>query len=123
MRRTKIFVTAASAILIGGGLIAGSTLTYPAARPDDQDSSQVERGRYLTTVADCQGCHTVPDGKQLFAVGRPIETPFGTLVSPNITPDRDTGIGAWSDDEFDAAVHEGRGRNGILLFPAMPYPA
>ena len=51
------------------------------------------------------------------------QTPFGTLVGPNITPDPNAGIGAWTDDEFVAALHDGRGRGGIRLFPAMPYPA
>src|SRR5208282_2737200 len=51
------------------------------------------------------------------------QTPFGTLVAPNITPDRDAGIGAWTDDEFVAALRDGRGRGGSRLYPAMPYPA
>ena len=81
-----------------------------------------ERGRYLATAADCAACHTKPGGKP-FAGGAVLDTPFGTLVGPNITPDRDAGIGAWTDDEFVAALQEGRGRGGIRLFPAMPYPA
>ena len=52
-----------------------------------------------------------------------LATPFGTLVGPNITPDPDAGIGAWTDDEFVAALHDGRGRGGVRLYPAMPYPA
>ena len=66
-----------------------------------QDFATLERGRYLVTVADCGSCHTVPGSDHAFAGGRPIETPFGTLAAPNITPDRETGIGAWTDDEFD----------------------
>lgn len=89
---------------------------------DPQDFASVERGRYLADAADCKSCHTVPGSNQPFAGGRPIETPFGTLVAPNITPDRDTGIGAWTDDEFDAAVRQGRTRNGSYLYPAMPFP-
>jgi len=87
-----------------------------------QDFAAVERGRYLADAADCKSCHTVPGSDRLFGGGRPIETPFGTLVSPNITPDRETGIGSWTDDEFDAAVRHGRRRDGAYLYPAMPYP-
>lgn len=87
-----------------------------------QDFSRIERGRYLTTLSDCAGCHTAPGGKP-FAGGVALQTPFGTLIAPNITPDTDTGIGNWSDDEFVSALQDGRGRNGTRLYPAMPYPA
>jgi mono/diheme cytochrome c family protein len=82
----------------------------------------VERGRYLATAADCAGCHTAnPD--QPFAGGVAIATPLGTLVTPNITRDAATGIGAWSDEEFYRALHEGVGRSGENLYPTMPYTA
>lgn len=87
-----------------------------------QDFSAVERGRYLANAADCGSCHTIPGSNHPLSGGRPIETPFGVLVSPNITPDRETGIGAWTDDEFDAAVRRGVRRDGKRLYPAMPYP-
>lgn len=87
-----------------------------------QDFAEIERGRYLVNAADCGSCHTVPGSNQPFAGGRSIETPFGNLISPNITSDRDTGIGTWSDDEFDAAVRQGRQRGGGRLYPAMPFP-
>ena len=89
---------------------------------DLQDFAAVERGRYLANAADCGSCHTVPGSDQPFAGGRTIETPFGILVSPNITPDRETGIGAWTDDQFDAAVRLAACRNGARLYPAMPFP-
>jgi mono/diheme cytochrome c family protein len=94
-----------------------------AARSDPQDFTQIERGRYLAVASDCASCHTVPGSGQPFAGGRAIETPFGNIVAPNITPDRETGIGAWSDDEFDAALRRGIGRDGSRLYPAMPYNA
>jgi mono/diheme cytochrome c family protein len=94
-----------------------------AGQSDPQDFTQVEKGRYLTTAADCTGCHTVPGSHRSFAGGRAIETPFGNITSPNITSDRDTGIGAWSDDEFDAAVRKGVRPDGSRLYPAMPYTA
>jgi mono/diheme cytochrome c family protein len=78
------------------------------------------RGEYLTRAADCEACHTSKDG-QRFAGGRPFVLPFGTLYSPNITPDVDTGIGSWSDADFLRALHRGIARNGTRLYPAFPY--
>jgi mono/diheme cytochrome c family protein len=88
---------------------------------DKQDFRQIERGRYLAIVGDCAACHTLPEGNHALAGGRPIETPFGNILAPNITPDRRTGIGAWTDDEFVNAMQKGTGRNGTHLYPAMPY--
>jgi hypothetical protein len=90
---------------------------------DSQEFSRIERGRYLATASDCISCHTVPDSGRPFAGGRAIETPFGDIVAPNITPDLATGIGAWSDEQFDAALRDGIGRTGARLYPAMPYTA
>src|SRR6516164_5882532 len=73
-------------------------------QPSGQDFSQIERGRYLAIIADCGACHTDPNTGVEFGGGRAIETPFGKVLASNITPDSETGIGAWSDDEFDAAV-------------------
>jgi mono/diheme cytochrome c family protein len=93
---------------------------YPTV--DSQSFDRIERGRYLAVLGDCAACHTAPGGKP-FAGGLALETPFGKLLAPNITPDRETGIGAWTDGEFLAAMHDGRGRDGRFLYPAMPYPA
>jgi mono/diheme cytochrome c family protein len=92
-----------------------------AAGIDDQSFDQVERGRYLNIAGNCAGCHTLPGSGHELAGGRILETPFGSLLSPNITPDPVTGIGAWTDDEFVNAMTKGTGRNGTHLFPAMPY--
>jgi mono/diheme cytochrome c family protein len=99
----------------------GASLSIAGAA-DMQDFSAVERGRYLVQAADCGSCHTVPGSSHPFAGGRTIETPFGVLAAPNITSDRETGIGGWTDEEFDAAVRNGRSRNGARLYPAMPFP-
>ena len=80
------------------------------------------RGEYLTRAADCAACHTAPGGKQ-FAGGRAFKLPFGTLYSPNITADKETGIGDWSDDDFFRALHKGIGKDGKYLYPAFPYPS
>jgi len=91
------------------------------AQAADTSASRVARGRALATAGDCVACHTADKGKP-FAGGRPIETPFGVIYSPNITPDRDTGIGGWSDEQFYRAMHEGVGPSGRHLYPAFPYP-
>ena len=88
--------------------------------PELANASIVARGEYLATAADCKACHTVPGGVP-FAGGRAFALPFGTLYTPNITPDKETGIGAWSDAEFLRAVHRGIGRDGQRLYPAFPY--
>ncbi len=93
-----------------------------AAFADSQNFDRIERGRYLAVLADCGACHTSPGGEP-FAGGLALQTPFGTLVAPNITPDRETGIGNMTEAEFLAALHDGRGHNGRRLYPAMPYPA
>jgi mono/diheme cytochrome c family protein len=97
-------------------------LTNVAIAQGTQSFDRVERGRYLAVLSDCAACHSKPGG-QPFAGGLGLETPFGTLVAPNITPDRETGIGDLTNDEFLAALHDGRGHNGKRLYPAMPYPA
>lgn len=84
-------------------------------------SNQIATGRYLVRAGDCVSCHTTPGGAP-FAGGRYLPTPFGALSVPNITPDRDTGIGAWSDEDFYHALHEGIGRHGEYLYPAFPFP-
>jgi hypothetical protein len=89
---------------------------------DPQNFAQIEKGRYLASAGDCIACHTIPQTGSPFAGGRSIETPFGNIVSANITPDMETGIGAWSDDQFDDAVRRGVRPNGARLYPAMPYP-
>jgi mono/diheme cytochrome c family protein len=100
-----------------------TTIASSASGGDPQEFGQIERGRYLAILSDCGSCHTVPGSNQPLAGGRPIETPFGNIVAPNITPDSETGIGSWSDDQFDAAVRKGLRRDGSRLYPAMPYNA
>jgi mono/diheme cytochrome c family protein len=90
------------------------------APPSIAGTDMVARGEYLTRAADCVACHTAPGGKP-FAGGMAFPLPFGSLYSTNITPDKDTGIGAWSDEDFVKALHEGVGRDGKHLYPAFPY--
>jgi mono/diheme cytochrome c family protein len=85
-----------------------------------RQTSLLERGKYLTEAADCVVCHTAPGGKE-YAGGFPFKLPFGTMYSTNITPDPETGIGKYTDQEFLDAMHRGIRRDGARLYPAMPY--
>ena len=80
----------------------------------------IARGKYLLIAADCAACHTVPGGKPL-AGGFAFHMPFGTIYSTNITADKETGIGGWSDDDFVRALHRGVAKDGAHLYPAFPY--
>jgi len=82
----------------------------------------IEAGRYLAVTADCIACHSTKGGKP-FAGGLTMATPIGLLYSSNITPDRETGIGKYSLNDFDRAVRHGITPNGTTLYPAMPYPS
>ena len=101
----------------------GAYPVYPAI--DYGTGAQAEairRGEYLTRLGDCIACHTIakPDAAA-FAGGLPIPTPFGTFYTPNITPHEKTGIGAWSQEEFIRAMHDGIRSDGSNSFPAFPY--
>lgn len=96
-----------------------ASLSAAYAQPE---YDQIERGRYIATLGDCTACHTA-DASKPFAGGIKLETPFGALVGANITPDRETGIGNWSFDDFQRAMSEGIGHNGKRLYGAMPFTA
>jgi mono/diheme cytochrome c family protein len=85
-------------------------------------SEVLRRGAYLARAGNCMGCHTTAGGAE-FAGGRGVETPFGVVVAPNITPDAKTGIGHWTAGEFWRSLHHGRSKDGRLLYPAFPYPS
>jgi mono/diheme cytochrome c family protein len=123
-RARRIAVLAAASLAVASSVIVAAkaqTNQYGTSL-DPQNFTQIEQGRYLTVAGDCASCHTVPGSGHPFAGGRAIETPFGVVVGANITPDRETGIGAWSDELFLSALREGKGHGGQLLYPAMPYP-
>ncbi|KAA0070057.1 cytochrome c [Rhodanobacter sp. T12-5] len=84
------------------------------------DPALIAKGEYLATVGDCAGCHTAQGGAR-YAGGRSLATPFGDIPVPNITPDRETGLGDWSFENFWQALHAGKGRHGELLYPAFSY--
>ena len=85
------------------------------------DGALVKRGEYLVTAGDCVACHTNPGGEK-FAGGLYIPTPVGKISTPNLTPDKETGIGSWTDDQFYRAFHEGIDNEGHYLYPVFPFP-
>jgi mono/diheme cytochrome c family protein len=122
MRRALAAVLVVVAVVIVGVLAfvfwpapAPPAVAAPAATPQ-----LIARGAYVATAADCIACHTA-EGGQPYAGGRAFKLPFGTIYSPNITPDRETGIGGWTDGQFLRAVHKGIDDRGRELYPAFPY--
>jgi mono/diheme cytochrome c family protein len=131
----------AIAIVVPAGGLAYLYLRKPAQAPPSDikvamTPERIERGKYLFEgIADCDGCHSqrdftrvigpvVPAGRGRGVVMSEIvpELP-GTVVAPNLTPDAETGLGAWTDGEKVRAIREGIGRDGRALFPMMPYQA
>ena len=102
------------------------SLRYPQYPPvkieAGADRAQIERGEYLVKLGDCMACHTDTkhDGAP-FAGGLRIDTPYGAIFTPNISPDKDTGIGSWSDDQFVTAMREGISPDGSYYYPVFPY--
>jgi mono/diheme cytochrome c family protein len=98
------------------GLLAAVSILSAAHAAGDL----IARGKYLATLGDCASCHTRPDAPA-FTGGIAFRTPFGTLYSTNITPDREIGIGKWSAEDFYRAMHLGIRPDGAHLYPAFPY--
>lgn len=115
---------AVGAVGLGAALLGARTTIAPVTRPDASvyTAATIERGRQLAALGNCVGCHTTPGGAPL-AGGRALETPFGVIHSTNLTPDVDTGLGAWSFSAFQRAMREGVSRDGHRLYPAFPYTA
>lgn len=116
--------SASSIVLAGRLALTGIGLVHLPVYAQEQsakpDPAIVERGEYLARAGDCIACHTAPEGA-LFAGGRAMPTPFGTIYTSNITPDPETGIGNWTADDFYKTMHSGRFPDGGLLYPAMPF--
>src|SRR5271165_1928367 len=122
----KRLLIAIAALVVLGILGFGALAWRPAIAPTSPPAAQsfapdlVARGETLASAGFCADCHTAKGG-QKFAGGYPMQTPFGVISSSNITPEPETGIGAWSEAAFQRAMHEGVARDGSLLFPAFPY--
>jgi mono/diheme cytochrome c family protein len=108
------------AVIVGAAIAYVMQGRHEGAPPATLDAAAVARGQYLVRAGNCLSCHTPPDGKP-YAGGRAIPTPFGTLYSSNITPDPDTGLGAWTSADFWRALHDGVSKDGSFLYPAFPY--
>ena len=126
--RKALLIPAATLLL---GLLASAGLALAQSAPASAvaqapttapapAATKVQQGEYLARAGDCISCHSVPGG-QPFAGGLRLNTPFGYLLSPNITPDKETGIGDWSADDFARAVQRGVNVRGHYLYPAMPF--
>lgn len=123
MRFGRIFLGLTVLVLIAvGGFVAYAWKSeIPAQEAQPQiDPALRARGEQLAAIGNCVTCHTAPGGKP-FAGGLALETPFGTIHSTNITPDRNSGIGAWSEAAFGRSMREGVDREGNHLYPAFPY--
>jgi mono/diheme cytochrome c family protein len=121
----RVLVLLGIVLLIFCGVLAYAlvpTHTRLITRSGAADAASIERGRYLAVAGDCTACHTAPGG-QAFAGGLPLGSPVGTIYSTNITPDKKTGIGTYTLDDFDRAVRHGIDQDGGTLYPAMPYPS
>jgi alcohol dehydrogenase (quinone), cytochrome c subunit len=100
-------------------MLAGLSVSAFAA---DDEQALITKGEYIARAGDCVACHTAPGGKP-FAGGLPITADFGTIFTTNITPDKEHGIGNYTEEQFSAAVRDGIRADGAHLYPAMPYPS
>ncbi len=120
----RILIALLLVIVIAAGGAVAYALRHPALDPVSPPAAfapdLVEKGELLAAIGDCTVCHTAPGGEP-YAGGLALPTPFGTIHSTNITPDAETGIGAWSRDAFRRAMHQGVDREGGYLYPAFPY--
>lgn len=117
-------LAAATTALVWHLNVRGDAGPGPAAEPvatAAPSASLVARGDYLARAGNCMGCHTAR-GEAPWAGGLGIDTPFGTVYTSNLTPDPEHGLGRWTAADFWRALHNGRSRDGRLLYPAFPYP-
>ncbi|HTK00236.1 MAG TPA: cytochrome c [Bordetella sp.] len=126
VRRLAVRIVVALLLLVAAGVAGLAWRGYRddastgAAQAIADPAQRIAYGAYLAKVGDCMACHTVPGG-QPYAGGAAIPTAFGVFHGPNITPDNTTGIGAWTEDDFWRALHQGKTPSGALLYPAFPY--
>src|SRR5580698_3506244 len=123
---SRIIASVLAVLAMGGAVVAFAIAWRPSMAaieppaPASFDPALVKHGRDLASIGNCNDCHTVRGGKA-FAGGLPVPTPFGTIYSPNITPDAETGIGRWPEAAFRRAMRSGVDRDGRHLYPTFPY--
>lgn len=124
MRALRVAIGIAAVIFVAAA--AFLLFAWRSEIPEDTTAAEarfaaelVAKGAQLAALGNCIACHTVP-GRPAFAGGLALPTPFGTIYSTNITPDRETGIGGWSEAAFERAMREGVDREGSHLYPAFP---
>ena len=129
MSRRGLAVALGVVVAVAIGAVVALNVLHPGMLPStgalpgpkhSAGTSKIARGEYLARAGDCVACHTTAGGAE-FAGQRAMPTPFGNLYAPNITPDEETGIGVWTPDEFYRMLHTGISRDGMLLYPAMPF--
>lgn len=120
--RKWILTLLAVAGLAGAGAAGLANWPVEAARPRSFPEGDVGRGAYLARMAGCIACHTESEGGRPLAGGLALKTEFGTFYSPNLTTDREHGIGAWTLGEFATALRQGISPKGEPYYPAFPYP-
>lgn len=121
MVRLGAFLTRLFLVLPASAMLAAAAF---AVEPDPASEDPVARGAYVLRAAGCATCHTdVANGDAFLAGGRMLSSPWGAIAAPNITPDAETGIGGWLDEDFVRALREGESPTGRTYYPAFPYTA
>ena len=123
LRRALLVLCGVTLLGMAGFSVIAWRPEIPAAEPAGNtrfDPELIAKGAKLAMIGNCNVCHTKANGVP-YAGGQPLETPFGTIFTTNITPDPDTGIGRWSEPAFKRAMREGVRRDGAHLYPAFPY--
>ena len=121
----RVLIIAAAVIVVVAG--AGLLITAPQKLPSSEFAADyrpdIENGKVIFNVANCSACHMTPgqDDRTHLAGGLEMASPFGTFHTPNISSDKEHGIGSWTEVEFVNAMKRGTGRNGEHLYPAFPY--
>jgi mono/diheme cytochrome c family protein len=124
VRRQTIPALRLSAVVLGALTCALALTPRAPAAAAPEPHGDATRGATVFAAADCKSCHTdEKNNGPLMAGGRPMVTDFGIFFAPNITPDRQNGIGAWTYQDFHRAMREGKGKGGEYLYPVFPYPS
>lgn len=116
--RSRAAILVSLALSLALGLVLCGAFRCEAAEPSEET---IARGKALVVAGDCASCHTADPAKP-FAGGKRIDTPFGGIYAPNLTPDRETGLGSWRDEDFYGALRYGADPDGSRYYPAFPYP-